>query len=165
MSILVALWLTLKASGRNWQMRENCKMASSLLSAPCLRFAQLKPRISSVLEGPFCVCLPYSPIQILPFKRDKEHRLACGCWQVWYFRLCLSIHWGLPTKLFKFQVVIYLSFDLIFRTCEHITRLQKNKNGWHMSLQLTVARRVSSANMLSGWVHRKKRSTGTGAWQ
>lgn len=57
------------------------------------------------------------------------------------WRRCYSLVW--------IPVGHFLHSSLIFMECSHVTELQGGKNGWHMSLPVRVAHRVSSTNLLS----------------
>lgn len=134
MSILVALWLTLKAPGRNWHMRANCKMASSLLWAlRLLSFARPKPWISSVLGGPFCVPVPQSEIYILEKKEKNEISWRGGDlrWRDFFCDSNLGIGNLLICGLiYCFQCVCFL---LCSERTIQVTESQKDKDVWHMS--------------------------------
>lgn len=133
MSILVALWLTLKAPGRNWQMRANCKMASSLLSAPRqLRLAWLKPWIGSVLAAPFYVPVPQrNPHICLSEKEKKLEVVGVTC-------VVFIPPWGTFTF---WNLLIWGPIDLFYRRSptssfleqHHVRQSQKGKDAWHMS--------------------------------
>lgn len=111
-------------------------MASSLLSARCLRFAQLKPWISSVLGGPFCVCLPQGEIQSLLIKREREKKTKKERNTSWHVGTAVIgvIEWqeNVEHVIFPYKFQVAISWILV--ACGHVTELQKNKNGWHMSL-------------------------------
>lgn len=160
MSILVALWLTLKAPGRNWQMRANCKMASSLLWAPrLLRFARPKPWISSILGGPFCVPVLQSEIHILGKKRDKRGKEISWRGGAYSIFFSMTLFWWLETYWFV--------ADLLFSVCLFYCCAPTSLSSTPSHDRITKGQRCLTYVSIeeSGWicwVHRKKRSAGTG---
>lgn len=102
------------------KLADECKLQNGQLFAlsSCLRFAQLKPRISSVFRGPFCVRLTHSLIQILPVK--GENRNTCWraeaevtSWPFYVVRPFFEVIDLKPLLMFSF----YTEFQMVVLPC------------------------------------------------